>query len=397
MTNDLKKTSFIKPNYVSLFILGLVVVVFYFIVKDYLVVLVTSSIFTILVYPIYKRIYSFYHYLEKQLRIILKKVFKGREFVYKPEKFENLHKNLSAISTLILVLASVVIIFNILVGLFSKDFKRILVDAKTETQSLLDNPQAKTVLSNVGLNSENLSSQLNSGISFLEERKLPQDVNFADLYNSEGFKNTQDSLIQFSQNLLSSLVRFIFNTVIFLISSFFFLISGPQILKKFYFFLPFTEDEENQLSKDTVLAVKNVIIGNILSGLLNAIAVYLICFVFQLPYTLLLVLLAFLIGFLPLSPSEFAYIVPIFLVYSQNPGKAFLVAILAELYILFLNYIVVPRVIASTSVSPLMILLATFAFIGLFGIMGFIIGPIAVYIIFSLLKIVENRKKQIQD
>lgn len=108
-----------------------------------------------------------------------------------------------------------------------------------------------------------------------------------------------------------------------------------------------------------------------------------------------------MIGVLPLSPSELGYAIPILIIAQSNPLAALILAILAEIIVLFTNYIFLPRVIvAASDGNPLLILTSVMAGIGIFGIMGFVIGPVLMILVQTLYSILvrrENGKKNAEQ
>ena len=105
-----------------------------------------------------------------------------------------------------------------------------------------------------------------------------------------------------------------------------------------------------------------------------------------------------MIGVLPLSPSEFAYAIPILIIAQSNPLLALVLAILAELIVLFTNYVFLPRVIISGSEgNPLLILTSVMSGIAIFGVMGFIIGPVLMILVQTLYQILTKREAKISN
>jgi predicted PurR-regulated permease PerM len=103
-------------------------------------------------------------------------------------------------------------------------------------------------------------------------------------------------------------------------------------------------------------------------------------------------LLSFVIGFLPLSPSELAFlpvIIGVFLI--RDIGTALTIAVIIELCILILNNAILPRITAGKETNPLLILVSVFAAINMFGFAGFVIGPVFVYLMMAFYKIADAR------
>jgi predicted PurR-regulated permease PerM len=105
-------------------------------------------------------------------------------------------------------------------------------------------------------------------------------------------------------------------------------------------------------------------------------------------------ILIFFIGFLPLSPNEFAYLIPLSAAFSKNLWLGLGLAIICEIFILWINYSFLPKVIATNKqASPLLIITSVLSGIAIFGPLGFIIGPVLLAMVRTLYSIVIRHIK----
>jgi predicted PurR-regulated permease PerM len=170
------------------------------------------------------------------------------------------------------------------------------------------------------------------------------------------------------------------------------LINGKKWLSNIFHLLPFNETEIEQIKTDFRDGVRNVIYANLLSGFIHATACFIFMWIFGVENMFILSIFIFLIGVLPLSPSELGYLIPIGFVFASNPLAALIFAIIGEGIILWTNYALIPKIIASGEEgNSLLILTSILTGISIFGIMGFIIGPLIIIFIQTLYRIVIRR------
>jgi len=197
----------------------------------------------------------------------------------------------------------------------------------------------------------------------------------------------QRTLVQIS-DLIISLLFFIFvwyNT----------LVNGNTWQKNLFNLFPFTNQEQNSIRKDIKTAVKNVIYAELGAGLIHATAVFAMLSIFNIENRFIITFIVFLIGVLPLSPAEFAYAIPISLIFPRNPLAALLLIPIAEIIILWINFVYRPKLIAETNdANPILVLASIFSGIAIFGVLGFLIGPVLMIITQSLYNVLANRLKQ---
>ena len=316
-------------------------------------------------------------------------------------KFAN---NLAAILTIVFISTILVVVLNIFVNQLTGEFRggNFTNLANNFLQEL---PKNETLVNNFGQETvNNLSStgqsqitewtnKLNSPTqrtlllqSFFASDKLDQTLNVG------------KTAINIGQTTLNTLFNFSVNLIIFLLSWFFGLISGQKWLLSIFRLLPLDLEEQDEIKKDLKLGINNVIYANLLSGIIHTVLCILIMVIFQVPNIFIFSFLIFMIGVLPLSPSELGYAIPILIIAQSNPLAALILAILAEIVVLFANYVFLPRVIvAGSEGNPLLILTSVMAGISIFGIMGFVIGPVLMILVQTLYQILVRRETKEED
>ena len=309
-----------------------------------------------------------------------------------------------AICTIIFVSTVLIVILNIFVNKLTDEIRG--GDFKTLANNfLITLPQNQSLVNTFG--KTNLENFSNGGLNQINEWNTiissePERSQFLkSLFSSEKLDQTLNAgqkVLSIGQQTFNIVFDFTFNLVVFILAWFFGLTSGSSWLKSIFQLLPLEKNEEDLICRDLKLGINNVIYANFLSGTIHTIICFFIMLIFGVPNIFIFSFLIFMIGVLPLSPSEFAYAIPILIIAQSNPLLALVLAILAELIVLFTNYVFLPRVIISGSEgNPLLILTSVMSGIAIFGVMGFIIGPVLMILVQTLYQILTKREAKISN
>ena len=289
---------------------------------------------------------------------------------------KKLSTSISATLTVILISFTLIFFSNILAQQISK-----------EIQNLVTNQDWLSNVKKFGISEEIIQYYSNYIKTRLDEyTKL--------VATSDNLNKLIIILQQFVGNLFSQIIYL----VVFLIAWFNSLINGQRWIEIVFKILPFTQSEENLIRKDLSIGMRNVIYANLTSGLLNALGVLVIMLIFKLPTAFFITIVAFIIGFLPISPSEIAYLTPLLILgyTTQNWFLVLIVALICEAFILWQNYVLLPKIVLSgTKGNPLFLITGVIAGINFFGIMGFIIGPVIVIFCSTMIDILLERIEKI--
>lgn len=307
--------------------------------------------------------------------------------------------NIGAILTIIFISTILIVIINIFINQLTGEIKggnfgnlaNNFLEKLPQNQTLVRNFGEETI-SNLAQNGKHQISDWTAKLNSPTERTLLLRSFFASDKIDQTLSVGQTA-INIGQQSLNIIFDFGLNLIIFLLSWFFGLISGQNWLSSIFKLLPLNQSEEKQICRDLKLGINNVIYANLLSGLIHTVICFLIMLIFSVPNIFIFSFLIFMIGVLPLSPSELGYAIPILIIAQSNPLAALILAILAEIIVLFTNYVFLPRVIvAASDGNPLLILTSVMAGIGIFGIMGFVIGPVLMILVQTLYQILVRRE-----
>jgi predicted PurR-regulated permease PerM len=374
--ND-KKTQ-LNQIYILFFVASTIAL---FIIKDYLTPLILGMFIAILCTPIFNFL------LKYTVKLHWKKVL---SFFYKNNTEVDENRIIAAVGTVLTIVGSIAIIVTLFGTIAGSNLKFIFNQPIDEGISIImANPTFKDTF---GQYYDEKEAKLKI-TEFLNQYKP------ATLINSQGknIVNNTETRLTFSKYISTFFTNF-FNfaifMVVFLFSWIVMMISGKDLLRFMYKYSFLTKEEQNIVNTDVNSAVKNVLIGNAIGGTLIALGVAAICIYFKIPLVAIWSILSFFIGFLPLTPSELGFMpVLIGVFFTAGLQATIIAAIIAEIYILILNNIVLPKITAGKETNPLLILVSVFAAINFFGFSGFVIGPICVYLLMALYKIAEARRK----
>ena len=157
--------------------------------------------------------------------------------------------------------------------------------------------------------------------------------------------------------------------------------------------LPFSKDVERRLFESSKEITFSVIYGQVIVGILQGITVGIGFFIFGVPNALVLTLLASLAGIFPVIGTTIIWApVVIYLFVAGNTLPAFGVIIFGILSA-FLDNLVRPIIVARrTKMHSALVLVGMIGGLFLFGIMGFILGPLILAYLLIILEVYRNKR-----
>lgn len=182
------------------------------------------------------------------------------------------------------------------------------------------------------------------------------------------------------------------NFVFMLFSLFFFLRDGADILEKARDYMPFGARHKHRLAKQ----VKDIVISTIYGGVAVAAAQGIIAAVAFLslgvPAPILWGFATALCSFLPLVGSFIVWgPVTVYLLLKASVAKGIIMAVVGVFGISMVDNILRPIIIGGrTSMPMLLIFFSVFGGIQVFGLLGFILGPLVVALFFSVMSIFRD-------
>lgn len=205
-------------------------------------------------------------------------------------------------------------------------------------------------------------------------------------------KITNSLVNSFSQLILNFPTLFLQFLVVFF-TFFFALKDKEKIVSYIQSLSPFSKDVEKKLFKSSKDITSSVIYGQIVIGMIQGLIAGLGFIIFKVPNALILTLFASLAGIFPIIGPAIVWVpVAIYLFIEGNTVAAFgviLFGLLASVIDNFLRPILVSK---RTMMHPALILVGMIGGFFLFGILGFILGPLIIAYLFIILEIYRNKK-----
>ncbi len=317
-------------KYFIFIVLIALVILSYKIISPYIIVLISSFILAYLVHPIYTK-------LSKRL-----------------------NKNLSAmICILILILIILLPLGGIIGGIIN------------QASGIVNNP-----------NSEGFIQKI---IELPIISKIPIDL--ADLIG-----RGTNILINLLSSALSYLPGLFISTILLIMAVYYILIDWDPLLKKLKNYLP--KEERQETIKDISNTTRGLIYGTLLIAAIEFVVAATGFFLVGVNLYFLLPTLIFFLAFIPsIGPALVWVPLLVYYIILQNWYLAAGVLIIGLILSVVVDSIMRAKIMGKRSnANPLVILIGILGGISLFGIFGFIIGPlILIYTIKLLQKIVENR------
>ena len=290
--------------------------------------------------------------------------------------------------TIVLVSALMIFGINFIASQIISEIPKFVTQIVSILQGFKENKELVDWIANKGVARESIYQVLDSALSNFNSRRGAFDL--TNIVNSD---KTQQ-IFSVSSQIFNFLFMSITNIVLFVLAWITGLNDGKKWIHSVLDCFPFTDSEVATIKSEVRKTINNVIFANLLSGLLNSTLAFVIMFCLGVPNIWIYTILIFFIGFLPLSPNEFAYLIPLSAAFSANLWLGLVLTIICEIFILWINYSFLPKVIAtSKNASPLLIITSVLSGIVIFGPLGFIIGPVVLAMIKTLYSILIKHIK----
>ncbi len=197
-------------------------------------------------------------------------------------------------------------------------------------------------------------------------------------------------------NILSNLAGFVLSIFLVFFSTYYLMLDGKRIKKYFNDIFPLSEEHENRLITRLEAAVNGVVKGQFLVALIQGSVATCGFLIFNVPNPFLWGMLTVLAALVPNVGTSLSLIPAIlYLFISGQTGNAIGLAIWGVLAVGMIDNIVSPRLVGSRmQLHPLLVLLSVVGGLQLFGIIGFLLGPIIMAMFVALLEIYRTDLKK---
>lgn len=226
---------------------------------------------------------------------------------------------------------------------------------------------------------------------------------YIDILNLDSFygilRNSSTTILG-SLNLPTGLF---FNTFFSFLFLFFLYKEGKKLEKTILYVLPFPKELEDKIGRRIEAAVQTIVMGNILIGLLQGAVIYLIVLIAGFSNPFLYAVIGFFFSFIPVIGTAVVWL-PLgayLLLFQQTWVKALIFMIVAFSAYLILENLVKPKLLdKKLKIHPFLIFLSLIGGISEFGLIGVIIGPIAltsIIIIWDFWKLLRENDLHPED
>ncbi len=243
---------------------------------------------------------------------------------------------------------------------------------------------------------KNISFNLNS----IQNLPIIQSLNFGGLFDTkEGIEQITKSA-QTAGNYLFSAIRtiytstsnFIFILVVCFFALYYFFKDGDIIIKKIMDLSPLPSSQEKQIfgkfNTMTVATIKGTLVIALIQGLLMGIVFW----IAGIKAPTIWGLLTAIVSIIPLLGVFLVWLpAGLVLLFIGNIWQALLIMIVGGIVISSIDNFLRPKLIeGETSLHPLLVFLSTLGGIAVFGPLGFVIGPVIITLLITLLEIYQT-------
>ncbi len=243
----------------------------------------------------------------------------------------------------------------------------------------------------------------NFDTKLLFENKFISDIN----HLLEEFKVDQNVINSFQSSILSQLNSFsgyltqniasiikgtgtfITSFIFMMFTLFFLLLDGKYLLKQVMYIIPIDTKYTKRLLRQMSSCIKNIIYGNLLTGLIQSIVGFIVFSIFRAPNSLMFASLIIIASFIPILGTSMVWLpLGILMIIRDGAFKGILFLIVSSTTISLSDNFLRPFFLSnSIDLHPIFIFFAILGGVFAFGISGIILGPLCFVLFFEVMKI----------
>ncbi|MCX6719054.1 MAG: AI-2E family transporter [Candidatus Taylorbacteria bacterium] len=243
----------------------------------------------------------------------------------------------------------------------------------------------------------NVLNTISQSLSNLVFGVLPQ-YSFDSFNLTEYIKSGLEVIFANLDRIFTSLATVGAYVVIFLMSIFYFLRDGVSLVKRFISWSPALESNEEYIMRTMKKTVQSVFFGTIVVSIIDGVSMGLAFTVFGIPAPALWGAMTAIAALIPgFGLALVALPGVVYLVIAGHYGFAIGLVIWAYATIFISDHLIGPLMVnRGVKVHQFLILLSVLGGVVTFGIVGFLIGPLILVFLFSLLEIYRNSVSKTQ-
>ncbi len=207
-------------------------------------------------------------------------------------------------------------------------------------------------------------------------------------YVKEGTEAISRFILSQVTTITQNSVAFVFMLFLMLYTLYYFFLDGPKMLNRLRYLSPLGDKYENELYKRFTSTTKATLKGTLIIGGIQGILSAILFFIVGIPGAFVWGVIMIIISIIPSIGSALVlYPAGIILMFSGNITGG-LVLIIGATLISFIDNLMRPPMIGrDTQMHPILVLFGTLGGIAVFGLSGFIIGPIIMALFLSVISI----------
>lgn len=340
-----------KKNIHLLFLFGVIIAVgigVYFVFKPFIVAILLAFI----IWQLFKKLY------EK-----INQAMKGK-------------KSLASITTCLIIFVILVIPFAFMLGLITNEVNQLYKSFQENNWSLnLGTNSNLAIFESLGLDSSSLNLQ-----SILSSEHL------------ESFKGVSTFLLNALKKTYQGASSFIFTAFTTFFILYYFFKDGDRMLKRVMHLSPLPDEQEKMLVDNFINISKATLKGTLIIALVQGGILGLTFWAVGLSSPAIWGLVTALFSIIPLLGSGLIWGPgAVILFFAGQWWQGFILLFVGIFIVSMVDNLLRPKLVENqSSLHPLLVFLSTIGGIAVFGMLGFLIGPVILVLFLSLLKIYES-------
>lgn len=259
--------------------------------------------------------------------------------------------------------------------------------ALTEVNDLYREIKANNLTERISYSIDNLPLE-KIGIS-ASSYNLKSFLNFDQII--EGIKNNEGLIREFFSKTYEGTTSFVFMIFIMFFSLYYLFKDSDELLKKVMNISPLKNKQEQVLLDKFIAISRATLKGSLVIAIVQATLVAIIFWITGVSSPILWGLIAIIFALIPLVGAGIIWLpVGLFMLILGNIWQGILIIAFGTLVISTIDNVMRPYLVGNdTSLHPLLVLLSTLGGISLFGMIGFLLGPVTIVLFISLLDIYQ--------
>ncbi|MBU2025351.1 MAG: AI-2E family transporter [Patescibacteria group bacterium] len=209
-------------------------------------------------------------------------------------------------------------------------------------------------------------------------------------------KSAGNLLVGALKSTYKGAAHFIFMIFVMFFALYYFLKDGDRFIKRLMELSPLKDKQEQVLLHDFMAISKATLKGSLVIAIIQGFLTGLVLWLTGVPSAAFLGLVATIFAFLPVVGTSFVWApAGVIMLVLGNVWQGLVIILFGIFVVSIIDNFLRPRLVGNeSSLHPLLVFLSTLGGLALFGIAGFIIGPVVIVLFLSLLKIYQKEFKE---